>query len=283
MSEKMLFSRSILFSMFSIISLSNVHGMLAQYADQTNIINENRKKIHTEYEKLRESYPITKFIWDDKNASKMRTDSIRKNCNVNGDEKTVQAILFIERLYTMYSNPFTNTYELLFNPENIDTISYISYQDDFVKNIIIAIDWIHKRNKDMRYLIQMPFIMSKLLGDIAQIENNEFKKRMCLGISDEMWCDFMFENIKDDYFDVFDIKRYTNCEQYQMDVVTYKIASFCRNLISIIDNCGEYEEEEEEDDDNDTFRIINKEDSENFREALAKSYIYKKKKELLKK
>lgn len=280
----MSFRKNIFFclGMLVVSLITGVHSIETKYNSQIGIINDTNKKIYEEYEQLRKDYPITKFDWRNGNILKTRAEAIRKKCNLDDETWNVKLILFVERLYDTYSNPSNDTYRLLFDTE---VIYKTDYQDDFVKKITNFITWIRQDNKDFCYLVQMPFIMSNLLHDIELIKNNEFKKRLCLRISDEMWCTFLFEDIKNDYWTVFEAKRYVNCKQRHLDIVMCQIASFCQNFLEAIkhfENESSYDMSEDEEDNEDSFYIMNEHDIKIFRDAIFASYIYKKKKDFFK-
>ncbi len=300
----MVFLKAILFcvSAFGSSNIQYVYGtedLLGYNVEESSSSKKMVEEyINEEYGKLRKEFQLTKFNWKDKNALKNRKNEISNNISListqnifafftKGEE--VSAILSLEKLYSIYTVLPINTYDLLFDnkPKNI---SKGLYELSCAKNINDLIKWLCVCNKDVSYLIQMPFIMGRLFDDILQVEIFEFKKKLWMELIDEMWSYFLFKDINNDPFDIFKVARYENCTQQKMDIVIFKMTELCIKVFNCmnnyIDEDSDSDENSDEDSDSNSTEgndscILDEEGRKNFKKAIADSYIFQKTKGLL--
>ena len=300
MVNNVIFLKAILFcvSAFGNPNIQDVYGMedLLGYNVEGSISSKKtvEKDMDEEYENLRQKFPLTKLDWKDENTLKNRKNEIGKNISLISTQnifafftkdEEVSAILSLEKLYSIYTVLPINTYDLLFDnkPKNI---SKGLYELSCSKNISDLIKWLCVCNKDVSYLRQMPFIICRLFDDILQVEIFGFKKKLWIKLIDEIWSYFLFKDINNDPFDIFKMARYENCTQQQMDIVIFKMTEFCIKVFDCMNNyinedSDSYENSDSNSDEGNDSCILDEEDRENFKKAIADSYIFKKTKGFL--
>ena len=194
------------------------------------------------YTKLRMQFNISIIKWENKNLVDNRLKEIYKTNKLdNSADKIASAILLYEKLYSFYSGA------------NLK----LSFKYNFVKKLYTFMDWLASKNNNLSYLIQMPYIIERLLQREQLVTTYDLSKKFLLSISDQIWMSFLADN---DFQEIFSLYKYNiSISQQNMNIIKYKTLTISLKLFKLL-CCYEY---------------LQPEDCVLYLKDIKESYIYK--------